>query len=318
VTLEKVAVGVLGVLVAAGQIPDSFAMPTDREHEEQVQLSLSTAKNTYMLGEPVLMRVAVHNTGTEPERLLLSFDDYGNYFKFRFRNEKGEVYSRGTGVSISIMGAVRERDGFALGPDETRYGYRTAYRGKSPGGGLVFPEPGRYDMWCEFTGWRSPLVSNTVQITVRDPIGTDAEAFKTFADKSTWMLVGTQSLSRLSYEQEADAVEHWHDTLEMWPASTYAPYALFFLASHERWHGDPREALRLYERLLNEYEPLAYTEAAEFHMVDCYRMLGADELAGNMLNGLTSKYPGSDLANPIQLGQQPPEWKRRQSGIDGR
>lgn len=279
---------------------------------------LTTMKSVYVLGEPVLMKVSVHNAGDEPERVLLMFSDCEHRFRFHFRNEKGEVYSRRTGLHASIMGEVRERDGFPLGPGETRYGFSTAYRGRTPRGGLVFPEAGQYDIWWEFTGWSNPLTSNPVRITVRDPVGVDAEAFETFTHKSTSMLVGTQARTFLGHEHKAEALNSWRITLAKWPGSTYAPYALFFLATHERWHGDPGKAVELYEELLNAYEPFAYTEVAEFYMLDCHRELGADDFAGRMLHELASKYPGSDLANPIQLGPQTPEWELRQATIEER
>lgn len=263
-----------------------------------LELTLSTAKSEYLVGEPVLLRLEFKNTGGEAEKLLLSFNAFEDFCSFHFRDWRGQTFRRTTGVSGPLLGASREQHGFALLPGESRHGYRPVFRGRLPEGGLVFPEPGNYEVWCEFWGWDSTLTSNVVRITVVEPEGDDQRAFEDFSHWSTGMLVASDGLVPWHADE---AVDHWTTVIEEWPSSTYAPYALFYLASYERQHGDPGKARDLYERLLAEYEPFAYTEMAEFHLADCYERMGIIDVAERLRAEAVSKYPGSDLADPSMI-----------------
>jgi hypothetical protein len=279
------------LLLAFVVLPLPLACPAlaEQQLDSSLELDISTAKGDYLVAEPVLLRLDFHNDGETTERLLLTFSPAESYMVFWFRDEAGSTYSRRTGFSMSGI-FTREKSGFELGPNECRHGLRTVWSGKEKTGGLVFPEPGQYEIWCEFQGWREKIVSNVAVILVHAPEGTDRAVFEH---------INAESLIRAIHTNEV--VAKWEQIIAEWPTSTYAPYALFFLASYERWHGDPRKARDLYNRLLTEYEPFGYTEMAEFHLADCQRRLGATDLAESLLAELAEKYPGSDLADPVQI-----------------
>lgn len=289
-----------GVAGIAGLVTVLLLVPFSLQSlsTSSLELELSTHGTDFVVGEPVLLRLDFRNVGDTAERLLLTFSPTEDFMQFFFRDEAGEVYSRVRGMSRAVSGLERTRHGIGLSPGQSRHGFRTIWGGRVPRRGLVFPEAGEYEIWCEFYGWRAKVASDTVRITVHAPVGDDCQAFESFTHVSTHLPVETDCILP---PKAPHAVRHWREVFTRWPASTYAPYALFFLANYTKIHGDVSDALDLYEHLLSDLGPIAYTEIAEFHLAECYKRLGMTEEAEKLRAEAVRKYPGSDLANPAWI-----------------
>ena len=156
----------------------SSRAPAQSERDSQIEVSLETTENVYLLGEPVRLRVRLHNSG---ESRVPMFEVSVREIRIEIARPKGNFekwktgYTRGKG----------HRDKVVLEPGDTRsYKIRVLYE-RTRDNGLAFPEPGEYVVRAvfpliQFQGRpsRVEMTSNTARLTVRSPKGADLRFWK--------------------------------------------------------------------------------------------------------------------------------------------
>ncbi len=146
--------------------------PADRS---PVKLQLEVPKQTFVIGEPLVMTVGLHNTGRTAQQVLPLLDP-----KYRFLN----VEVRGPGrpefetFQPVILADARGARAYTLAPGATLHDEARIFFGAD---GWVFTQPGQYSIRADYVGPSEAgrpfddtgrLQSNVLDVTITEPATT--------------------------------------------------------------------------------------------------------------------------------------------------
>lgn len=129
--------------------------------QENLSIKLSSEKNTFLLGEPVVVLVEVTNRSATPFRLVGGVEPEFDMLHYQITNPDGT-----TGDFSPLYVADTDKV-ITLEKNQSHYGVARVFYG---GNGYTFTKPGNYKITARYKNFRS----NTLQITVAEP-SSDAE-----------------------------------------------------------------------------------------------------------------------------------------------
>lgn len=141
----------LGLLVCFSQVGAA----------ESVELTISSDKTEFALGEPVILYVSLKNTGNTSVTLLKILEPEGSFVDYMIKAPGGNYRS-----FVPWMHKDYDSPGVALSPGQAVNGEAKIFFG---GEGWVFTKPGRYEIRALYEG---KISSNTIAITVATPSDT--------------------------------------------------------------------------------------------------------------------------------------------------
>lgn len=134
--------------------------------EQDLQLTLSSHKESFQVGEPIDLTVELHNRGGASFEVLPLLDPEHGFLNLAYRKQ-------GDGDWIAFQPVVRResrgRRPVELGPDDALYGTARIFFGA---GGWVFDEPGSYEVMANFPQ-RAELADGHIQ---SPPLAIEIEA----------------------------------------------------------------------------------------------------------------------------------------------
>lgn len=186
------------------------------EIPESLSFSMSSSKEQWLLGEPVVIQIAITNTSTSPQSTAT-----------QFRNGIGvaSYHVSKDGRSYETVGALSYRDPvpqrLSLAPGEAFY-HEEVLLFDSRTSTLVFPELGRYFVYTEVSGRKS----NVLRIQVVEPESSTDKKWAELLRPRDILIAMTDFTAK-----PRDAAKLLTECSET--TSTFSPYAAFFLATCE-------------------------------------------------------------------------------------
>lgn len=172
------------LLAISGTMSASSVLTADERGVEPVSLNvhLESSGSSFLFGQPVLLYVAVENTGAKSIRAWnVVVDGYEPEIAL-FVSADGKSFEK---YQMGLFGFAEIKRTFVeIRPGQPlRYAMRIVYARKEPSR-LAFPETGdywlkvRYPRMAPPEAERSEHESNVIKISVKEPKGTDAQVWK--------------------------------------------------------------------------------------------------------------------------------------------
>lgn len=209
---------------------------------EEVALQLAVANHDLVFGDPLLMKVTVHNRGTKAIRFTRPFGTSHDTLRFELREPGNSqfrlVATRGHG---SDYGGVSRLKALNLDPDERQVSYEMLlYKGSAR---PVFSKPGQYDLRVNVAGEDGIVgASNVVTIAVtRCPAKELRDVLSN--SKLLFYALGPEGIS---VDTNGARLAALYDTLSEGPLRSAVGWTLAILAVRDGQTDDERrDALRL-------------------------------------------------------------------------
>ncbi|MFB3880255.1 MAG: tetratricopeptide repeat protein [Armatimonadota bacterium] len=182
--------------------------------------------------------------------------------------------------------------------------------------GYTFPEVGQYRLVATFTSGLAELSSNVLAIDVEEPSGPDVDAFPLVFRQDVGHFLTAESY------QLQEAIGSLTRLLEVYPRSSYAPYAAYALAlraSKPGWFcpepgsgilnripADYGKAVSGFERVLRDWPQSVAADDAQYELARTYRDMGDTAAASEALTEFLERFaPTSDrLADAVKLADE--------------
>lgn len=246
----------------------------------------SSKQGPYVVGEPVIVNVALTNSGAYTETLCPQLDAKSQSAMY-YVSRDGEKFLY---ASVEEVTEPASRP-IPVAPGESIYHHEMLLYDASTKG-LLFPTPGRYYIYIEWY-YNSPtesskVVSNTIEIAVVDPQGKDrgiAEVLKSRDVILQMLFVLHKPESVRKFERIARS------------NTVYAPYAALRLAEREFSTLDARR--RIHKRRAIEWLNVADRDGFPLRarvvslMAKCEFKLGKPKEAETLLERIKQEYPQS-------------------------
>ncbi len=257
-----------------------------------VAITVQTNKTSYLLGEPAYLSLKIQNVTDK-------------FLKF------GAVMNPTADVEIYVIQpnhlperytsvfkpALYPQTIYELDPQEYKVSEHTVLYQKDTASGLIFEHPGQYTIDCRITfqidgKGAYKLYLPPFRISIVEPREPDKAAFQLINSKSIVFDLHTG----LAKEENKPV---FHQIVEQYPRSTYAPYAMFSLAGGEIYLQNPAQdyakAQSMYERLLTDYKQFAQMDNVYYRIALCNDVLGKEREALKWLVKIMNQYPDSSL-----------------------
>lgn len=226
----------------------AFAIAPTCHAAPSLQITLSTPKKSYVIGEPVPLEVVAKNTSQEVIKTYDIIDhSYASCPEFGIYIAREDEGFRSYTPGDCIQADIAPRRVFDLKPNDTvDYQLRILYA-NAPPSNLAFPRPGAYRINVEHPQLRG-VKSNTIDIRVTEPEGADAEIWGEIQSQKFLYFLHWGGIAK----KDADVAMRAAELLKSYPESSY--------------HDDLRWALRAYYRRnpgLGEHEKELIREVAE-------------------------------------------------------
>jgi hypothetical protein len=206
-------------------------------YAQDSRLTLSTPRRDYLLGEPVVLELALRNTSKEAIKLVEIFVEplYYEATLWIARNDRTFEQFH----SNAVIPKTKRRT-LVLGPgDALKYHYRVVGT-PWPKFRFAFPAPGDYRVYVVYPLWvvgvqeTTNIKSNIVAVRIKQPEGEDAKVWEELKNPSLLTLLQTESVPE-GWENE---VRQLGKLLHTQPKSGYAPALRHLLVKlAPRMHG---------------------------------------------------------------------------------
>ena len=205
-----------------------------REHP--VHVELHSASGEYVLGEPVVLRLAVKNLGDEDIRTWVDLLVYQIKVYIASEGKDFSLYKQGEHVIYEVHPSTmplepRQSKAYVLRVLCTFYFTDTLERRSE----LAFPEPGTYLVRARYPLYNTAqeIESNTIAIRIKPRRGVDAKLWQQIGDKEFWHFVQRGYPPHLNKDiplraaELVNSVPHssYHDGLRWALAEFYLRYA---------------------------------------------------------------------------------------------
>jgi len=225
-----------------------------------------------VVGEPLVVRVSIHNTASDTLMLIAYFDPPHGLVGISITDPSGNNFlGRGGIHSITWLASSREYWD-RIPPGDSLYGYVTlmhfSVRPPNEDGSVSF-QLGEYVLRATYRFREIEIRSNEARVLLIETPDNQVAAREVFISGNTpdWTLLfsseesGWHGMPRMRVA--------WEEVASTWPESIFGKYALYYLARLEQHLGNCDKAIEQYQRFLADYEGLPYSELAEVHIGEC-------------------------------------------------
>ncbi len=285
--------------------------------EPSLKMDVKLNKQSYLLGEPVVVSSLVTNQASEPKET--SWFSYGDKFFIQVESPvKGEVQfpspveterqqiftmwrrkllptvSVSTALDI-VVGDVSELSPFFPHAEEISQveakGYVSRY----------FLEPGSYTLVASHIlsePWRRPLYAATAQVPfqVKEPNEKEKAALSLFRQRP---IIFARNKEELTHSQD-NALQSYRTLLDKYPETPYAPYARYYIGRilqvQEKWP----EAAAAYEATLKAHPDFPLKADLLYYLAFSYARAGDKPKARQVLQTLQKEFPNHLIAPNIR------------------
>ncbi len=171
------------------------------------EVTISTAKQDYLLLEPVVVRVIVRNLTQRVHSYALPRWSWQGMGQITIRNPEGERLVPRSGI---VEGDVSGETVFPLKPNEELHSdwfLNRPVHAEDEDTKALLDKPGTYEAQCTYGQFRS----NTLTIRINEPAGIDREALEIYRG------------------QPDDRLVRYKRLIEDYPTTPYAHYARYFM-----------------------------------------------------------------------------------------
>ncbi|MSU76571.1 MAG: hypothetical protein EXS16_00605 [Gemmataceae bacterium] len=202
-------------------------MPTRKEYvappKADDRLEFSPPRKEYVLGEPVLFDLRLHNRSKAPINVLEVFVESHRSEARLWIAAKGDIFQEFQKFSVAEK---RDRRGLMLEPNKSlHYQYRVLVQ-MEPQFHMAFPKPGEYQVYAVYPlslsgGPQGVLIaSSVVTVHITEPVGEDAKVWAKLNKRD--FLIFIQADRELTEEHKA-IVPKLAEVLAAHPKSSYTP-----------------------------------------------------------------------------------------------
>jgi hypothetical protein len=192
---------------------------------QSLALTIEVAKDTFILGEPIVILGILTNVSSQPVKLLRS----NNLFKVYLSTE-GEHF---TEIKEGLFASPKEeRKEEKMDPGESWEFHSTVLYSYERSDKLTFSRAGSYFLRGEYrgyrskgyydeTGWPDFPKSKPIKVTVRNPTGVDAEVFELLRDEDSTFNSYGYVVHNAIPEAKEELVERFYRIVHSFPQSAY-------------------------------------------------------------------------------------------------
>lgn len=234
-----------------------------------IQLNIAVPREGIYLGEPLIARISLRNTGTDTLWLEALFDPARGLTAFEITDREGAIFTPG-GVIHDIRPVwTSGRGSDVMIPGDSLYGFATfmhfAVRADD-GTGLVDHMTGKYGIVARYSFYNLRATSNHAEFIVRKPPVDQIAAYRAFVSAH---LPQRTVLFPASDEWPPGTQATYQQVATEWPHSVYAKHALYYLAWITQHLAGCESAGKHYHVILSDYPGSPYAEMAEINLADC-------------------------------------------------
>ncbi|MFH1312589.1 MAG: TonB family protein [Candidatus Eisenbacteria bacterium] len=244
----------------------------------EVPLNIEVPRDGIYLGEPLIVRVSLRNTGTDTLWLEALFDPPRGLTDFEITGPEGDIFNPGGVIHEMQLVWTSGRGSDVVAPGDSVYGFVTlmhfAVRAHD-GSGPVDHMTGKYGITAAYKFYKLRATSNHAEFIVREPPVDQVAACRAFVSAHP---PDRTVLFPASDEWPPGNQAAYQQVVTKWPQSVYAKHALYYLAWITEHLTDCETAARHYQVLLSDYEGSPYAEMAEINLADCGEMTPEDRL----------------------------------------
>jgi len=217
-------------------------LPPQAPQTQFLDFRLSAEKSTYLVCEPINLKMEVANTGTQPVR--------GNFDSFNFTKKELKLFYRKKGsefkryFSLGIWMAmsrdyIRVGEAPILEPGNQISTHKLVLFDTLPSSHqqdrFVFSDPGEYEFKATFQYTADSVIeSNVLPVTVLAVPEREQDAFALWAQKDVALVVQGDILVAQNDIKKVEAVNQLLMFLQKFPRS---PYAAYVRDAKELWLG---------------------------------------------------------------------------------
>jgi tetratricopeptide (TPR) repeat protein len=266
------------------------ALPSSLDAQQAgLRLTLRSEKPSYLVAEPVLIRLELSNEGAQTVAVSPELDLETQQTSLFIAAPGGSFQQYDPGYVDEPSRPLRK-----LAPSQAvEHVQLVLYN--SPAKEFAFPTPGAYQVKAVVHGLgRHPDVSsNTIEVRVTAPTGRDDEALRLFRSPDVAQLV-------LNADEPASAVEKLETLRTQFAGTTYADYAQFYLARRETQEffsrkPDPQRAIQLFDDLVTRRPDFVLAPQALSQLGKLYSLRGDRAKALSYLQNALSRKPDTRI-----------------------
>lgn len=215
------------------------------------RLALSLPRRDYLLGEPIPFDLSFRNLGKGIIKVVECIVEPGHYEARVWIAPDGEPFQP---FFPNVTDWKVSRRVFSVGPgDDLKYQYRVI-GAPWPKFRFAFAKPGKYRVYVLYPLWvwgaqqTVNIASNVVQVTIKPPLGEDAQVWRKLNDPSFLTIL---QIERVYKDNSGDALK-MAELLRDYPDSGYTPalrHALAKIYFNHRLYLAEKDQLRLAQTL---------------------------------------------------------------------
>lgn len=292
-----------------GIMPDAPAPFTGVIEGEAVECGDIERKITLItprvvVGEPVLLRLAIRNKEPRISREFMANMTFGNDIRIRVTPEprtRIRPYEY-LGIPRGATGATATLD--MQGVPFYRFDFRMAFDGETVSG-AAFDTPGTYRLEvshnCLLGGGNvERLFMGTFDVVVERAEGDDARALELLNDLRAFralQLHAARDIDRSTLVTEP-LMQRFKRLVEEFPNARVRPHAAFVLADYHLLQRDFEKCIEVLELIMRDYPETPHEEQAAFQLLPLYRFHRPDTAARDLYHFLWSHPVYTQLLHP--------------------
>ncbi|OPY46742.1 MAG: hypothetical protein A4E47_00509 [Methanosaeta sp. PtaU1.Bin028] len=251
--------------------------------QDGLTLDIRSDKESYQLGEPVILYVTMRNEGQQTASVLSPLDPEYGFVNYMIVDASGEERR-----FLPYAHIDAENPSQQLAPGEEIQGVAKIFFG---GDGWTFEEPGSYQVYAAY---QDSLRSNTLTVQI------DAATDQNSAEAAD-LFLGSEEVGKFLYFEGGDHLKEGVNLLEQvarqFPDTPHATYANFALGNNlltdfanfqtnQLRRADPTAAVQYLEVARENPVSSYYTVQTYLDLSQGYQMLNQPEMAEEMRIGL--------------------------------
>ncbi len=246
-----------------------FGIGLASQDDQVVQLDITVPREGIYLGEPLIVRASLRNTGSDTLWLEALFDPARGLTDFEITDPEGDLFSPG-GVIHDIRPVwISGRGSDVITPGDSLYGFATfmhfavcAEEGLEPVDLLT----GEYTIVARYSFYDLRATSNHAAFIDRQPPADQIVACRGFVSTHT---PGRTALFQAEDDWPPSTQAAYQRVVTEWPQSIYAKHALYYLGWITQHLADCERAGTYYQVLLSDYQESPYSEMVKINLADC-------------------------------------------------
>jgi hypothetical protein len=286
-------------------------LPTATDKTTGLHLSLDFSKRSYVLGEPIIVRVSINNAGKTP--VTDRWFAYTRGFTLELEDAEGH------GAQMNVLYVAKAQAitdwVFTVLPGQTVTTTFDLVRGSIIGSTPVFPRfadfampsqqripgyavaPGVYRLTATHSLPMNKTEDGNViilqvskEFTLRAPTAQEKEALTLFETVPQFTSADAKEAEKAAEKSQQDALAAYQRVWSEYPTTPFAPYALYYSGRIHQYQGELGAAADAYSLLMQRFPQFPLTAEVLYHHSLALHGLAREQDARQLAGILAQRY----------------------------